>query len=57
MGWIKDATGSFSGGLLFIAGCGLAAMIIVLLLPHEEHVAASAELADARSQAPRDPGT
>jgi MFS transporter, ACS family, tartrate transporter len=44
MGWIKDATGSFSGGLLFIAGCGLAAMIIVLLLPHEEHVAASAEL-------------
>jgi len=38
MGWIKDATGSFSGGLLFIAGCGLAAMVIVLLLPHEEHL-------------------
>jgi nitrate/nitrite transporter NarK len=39
MGWIKDATGSFSGGLLFIAACGLVAMIIVILLPHEEHVA------------------
>jgi MFS family permease len=44
MGWIKDATGSFSGGLLFIAGCGLAAMVIVLLLPHEEHVALAPEL-------------
>ena len=43
MGWIRDATGSFSGGLLFIAACGLAAMVIVLLLPHEEHVV-SAEL-------------
>ena len=41
MGWIKDATGSFSGGLLFIAACGLVAMIIVILLPHEEHVAAA----------------
>jgi len=44
MGRIKDITGSFSGGLLFIAGCGLLAMIIVLLLPHEEHVAPSPEL-------------
>jgi len=44
MGFIKDATGSFSGGLLFIAACGLAAMVIVLLLPHEEHVVSAAEL-------------
>jgi MFS transporter, ACS family, tartrate transporter len=44
MGWIRDATGSFSGGLLFIAACGLAAMVIVLLLPHEEHVVTAPEL-------------
>jgi sugar phosphate permease len=44
MGWIKDATGSFSGGLLFIASCGLAAMVIVLMLPHEEHLERAPEL-------------
>jgi ACS family tartrate transporter-like MFS transporter len=44
MGFIKDATGSFSGGLLFISVCGLAAMVIVLLLPHEEHVGPAPEL-------------
>jgi sugar phosphate permease len=44
MGWIRDATGSFSGGLLFIAACGLAAMVVVLLLPHEEHASPVPEL-------------
>ena len=44
MGWIKDATGSFSGGLLFISICGLAAMVIVLLLPHETHLERVPEL-------------
>jgi MFS transporter, ACS family, tartrate transporter len=44
MGWIKDATGSFSGGLLFVAACGLAAMVIVLLLPHETHLERAPEL-------------
>ncbi len=34
MGWIKDATGSFSGGLLVIAACAAVAMVIVLLLSH-----------------------
>jgi len=34
MGWIKDATGSFSGGLLVIAACAAAGMVIVLLLGH-----------------------
>ena len=34
MGWIKDATGSFSGGLLVIAACAAIGMVIVLLLGH-----------------------
>lgn len=32
MGWIKDATGSFSGGLLLIAAFAVIAMMIVLAL-------------------------
>jgi len=35
MGWIKDATGSFTGGLLLIAALALAAMVIVLALGHD----------------------
>jgi ACS family tartrate transporter-like MFS transporter len=35
MGAIKDATGSFNGGLLVIAAMVLAAMVIVLLLGHD----------------------
>ena len=35
MGWIKDATGSFAGGLLLIAALALAAMVIVLALGHD----------------------
>ena len=35
MGWVKDATGSFTGGLLLIAALALAAMVIVLLLGHD----------------------
>ena len=29
MGWIKDSTGSYAGGLLLLAAAGLVAMIIV----------------------------
>jgi len=36
MGWIKDATGSFTGGLLLIATLALIAMVIVLALGHNE---------------------
>jgi D-galactonate transporter len=46
MGWIKDATGSFSGGLLVIAAVALIAMVAVILLPHDhklERAAAPAE--------------
>jgi ACS family tartrate transporter-like MFS transporter len=35
MGWIKDATGSFTGGLLLIAGLAVVAMGIVLALGHD----------------------
>ena len=35
MGWMKDATGSFTGGLLLIAALAVVAMIIVLLLGHD----------------------
>jgi MFS transporter, ACS family, tartrate transporter len=34
MGWIKDSTGSFTGGLLLIAALAIAAMAIVLALGH-----------------------
>jgi len=36
MGWIKDHTGSYTGGLLALAGLGIIAMGIVLMLGHDE---------------------
>ena len=38
MGWIKDATGSFGGGLLLIAALALIGCIAVLLLPHDKRL-------------------
>jgi D-galactonate transporter len=35
MGWIKDATGSFTGGLLLIAALAVGAMVIVLALGYD----------------------
>jgi len=35
MGWIKDATGSYTGGLLSLSACGVIAIIIVLALRHD----------------------
>jgi MFS transporter, ACS family, tartrate transporter len=35
MGWLKDVTGSFSSGLLLIAGFAVIAMIVVLMLHHD----------------------
>lgn len=35
MGWIKDATGSYTGGLLALAAVALMAMFIVLALGHD----------------------
>jgi D-galactonate transporter len=34
VGWIRDATGSFSGGLLLIAAFAALAMVVVLMLGH-----------------------
>ena len=36
MGWIKDHTGSYTGGLLLLAGLGIIAMGIVLSLRHDD---------------------
>ncbi|HEX4410745.1 MAG TPA: MFS transporter [Xanthobacteraceae bacterium] len=36
MGWIKDQTGSFAGGLLLIAGLAIVAMVTVLALGHNQ---------------------
>lgn len=35
MGWLRDRTGSFSAGLLAIAGCTVLGLVIVLLLQHD----------------------
>ena len=35
MGWIRDATGSYAGGLLSLAAAGLIAGIIVIVLGHD----------------------
>ena len=36
MGWIKDHTGSYAGGLLLLAALGIIAMGVVLVLGHSE---------------------
>ena len=36
MGWIKDHTGSYAGGLLLLSGLGIIAMGIVLSLRHDD---------------------
>ncbi len=36
MGWIRDYTGSYTGGLLLLAALGLAAMGIALMLGHDQ---------------------
>ena len=36
MGWIKDHTGSYTGGLLLLAGLGIIAGGIVLSLRHDD---------------------
>src|SRR5665647_2897655 len=36
MGWIKDHTGSYAGGLLLLAALGILAMGIVLMIGHDD---------------------
>ncbi len=38
MGWIKDHSGSYTGGLLLLAGLGIIAMGIVLSLSHNDEL-------------------
>jgi MFS transporter, ACS family, tartrate transporter len=38
VGWLKDATGGFSAGLLVLAACGAVAMVIVLALGHDRRL-------------------
>jgi MFS transporter, ACS family, tartrate transporter len=43
MGWLKDATGSFSAGLWVIAGGAVMAMVLVLMLKHDTKMEAAPE--------------
>ena len=36
VGWIKDVTGSYTGGLLLLSAAGVTAMIVVLALHHDD---------------------
>jgi ACS family tartrate transporter-like MFS transporter len=36
MGWIKDQTGSYAGGLLLLAALGIIAMGIVVMIGQDE---------------------
>src|SRR5437588_1809822 len=46
MGWIKDHTGSYTGGLLLLAGLGIIAMGIVLTLGHDKSLEAPVAAAE-----------
>ncbi len=52
MGWIKDATGSFSYGLLVIAALAFISMVTVLLLGHDPALEKVAESGKAKGFAP-----
>jgi nitrate/nitrite transporter NarK len=45
MGWMKDQTGSYAGGLLLIAGCAVIALVIVLILRHDSRLERAPESA------------
>jgi ACS family tartrate transporter-like MFS transporter len=51
VGAIKEATGSFAGGLFAIAACALISFVVVLLLPHDARL----ELAPSEEQAADEP--
>jgi D-galactonate transporter len=47
MGWVKDHTGSFDGGLLLIAALAVVAMVIVLVLGHDHSLEKAPETTPA----------
>jgi MFS transporter, ACS family, tartrate transporter len=58
MGMIKDSTGSFTDGLLVLAGVAVVAVIIVLLLPHETALERVPALETSRTrETPRTPAS
>jgi MFS transporter, ACS family, tartrate transporter len=58
MGMIKDSTGSFTDGLLVLAGVAVVAVVIVLLLPHETALERVPALETSRTQGtPRTPAS
>jgi ACS family tartrate transporter-like MFS transporter len=52
VGWVKDTTGSFAGGLYVLAGFALmAALVTLLALPNDRRMAAAAsELAESPAE-------
>ena len=50
MGMVKDSTGSFTGGLLLLAGVAVVAVVVVLLLPHETALERVPELDTSRAE-------
>jgi len=46
VGWIKDATGTFTWGLVTIAACAVVALIITLALGHDPHLERAPEAAE-----------
>ena len=49
MGWIKDASGSYTGGLLLSASLGFMAMLVVLALKHDQSLEQVPKPAEGRS--------
>jgi ACS family tartrate transporter-like MFS transporter len=51
VGWIKDSTGSFSGGLFALACFSLMSALVTFTLPHDRHAGAKAgELAESPAE-------
>ena len=50
MGMVKDSTGSFTGGLLLLAGVAVGAVVVVLWLPHETALERVPELDTSRAE-------
>jgi len=50
MGMIKDATGSFTNGLLVLVGVAVVALVIVLLLRHDTALERIPELESSRAE-------
>ena len=46
MGWIKDATGGFTWGLVTIAACAVVALLITVALGHDAKLERAPEAAE-----------